>query len=880
MPGSVSRPSNREPLIPTTIPTATSFHSLPLLPHPTENCFSDNYGRTLLLRGLNVGGCSKVPTIKTKIKVLNDLTEKVEVEETVSYSGRPFKSVEEAAEWWKKLRQWGVGIVRWVVTWEAIEPKAIGQYDDEYIDYLYRVLEKAGEYGLRVFIDIHQDCWSRLSGGSGAPAWTFSLVGLDYRKFHSTFTAAMLPPHPDEPGLPPVAPYIFSEPHLPPHQTALSKPSSHLWPTNYSKFAAATMFTMFFAGATFAPVHVVAVPGIGWKNIGELMQDAYINAFRYVARRLAGLECIVGWDAMNEPHPGYIGLPSLKRWNQNTELHLGVMTNGVQGMILASGGEGAPDPDLKIKLPVYHRSWPWPSAISEYVEYELRNAPRVWQDGKPDIWKEAGVWWWDEKSKVGYSCKEDYFTKHPETGAPIDFEKDFYEPFLRRCLAGVREGRAEGVKDLNLLESAGMGQWSFIEPVPNIGPPTLLEDAEEESDTNSRANVSCFEKRLSYSISFDVGALALGSRNFFEHSYFGRLGLLGNYRSQFTRLVSHVKTLRKSGKPTPVLVGETGVPFDINGFEAYKTGDVHWQLVMLDSIVGGMERVGKGNLNWTLWNFTSENYVAVDASGTIEAGDGWNSEDFSLVTRDNAMAEVPYTSKSSAPEGCRTASLTPNNSGVPLTRAQLFGDFYSGARCIGAWIRPYPAKIAGMLLKSQFTLANVDNGTKMCWGGTFEMKYSASVASDKQPEIARTTEIYIPAYHYGGESWTLKLSISKPGRGGAYDGAMILTSVISTSETSGTASLDRICPDSKVTWTYSEEKQTLEVVHSPRLAGYTIEVTAQVGLPPQKEWSVWEHILVWSLLALLGILIAIFAGSWFISKTMELRRVEFYRRGG
>lgn len=35
-----------------------------------------------------------------------------------------------------------------------------GVYDDEYIDYIYKVLEKAGENGLKVFIDVHQDCVS------------------------------------------------------------------------------------------------------------------------------------------------------------------------------------------------------------------------------------------------------------------------------------------------------------------------------------------------------------------------------------------------------------------------------------------------------------------------------------------------------------------------------------------------------------------------------------------------------------------------------------------------------------------------------------------------------------------------------------------------
>lgn len=35
-----------------------------------------------------------------------------------------------------------------------------GKYDDEYISYVFSVLEKAGQRGLKVLIDVHQDCVS------------------------------------------------------------------------------------------------------------------------------------------------------------------------------------------------------------------------------------------------------------------------------------------------------------------------------------------------------------------------------------------------------------------------------------------------------------------------------------------------------------------------------------------------------------------------------------------------------------------------------------------------------------------------------------------------------------------------------------------------
>ena len=44
-----------------------------------------------------------------------------------------------------------------------------GVYDDEYLAYIKEIVRKADEYGIGVFIDPHQDVWSRFTGGSGAP---------------------------------------------------------------------------------------------------------------------------------------------------------------------------------------------------------------------------------------------------------------------------------------------------------------------------------------------------------------------------------------------------------------------------------------------------------------------------------------------------------------------------------------------------------------------------------------------------------------------------------------------------------------------------------------------------------------------------------------
>jgi hypothetical protein len=49
----------------------------------------------------------------------------------------------------------------------------------DYLDYIRNLLSLLPTYGLTAFVSMHQDVWSRYSGGSGAPAWTIQAVGFD-----------------------------------------------------------------------------------------------------------------------------------------------------------------------------------------------------------------------------------------------------------------------------------------------------------------------------------------------------------------------------------------------------------------------------------------------------------------------------------------------------------------------------------------------------------------------------------------------------------------------------------------------------------------------------------------------------------------------------
>ena len=129
--------------------------------------FKDEHGRTLMLRGVNLSGGSKVPY---KPDGATYIRKGFFDHRDVSFVGRPFP-LHEADEHFTRLREWGFTFLRFLITWEAVEHAGPGIYDEAYLDYLCAVVEKANDYGIDLFIDPHQDVWSRFSGGDGAPGW-------------------------------------------------------------------------------------------------------------------------------------------------------------------------------------------------------------------------------------------------------------------------------------------------------------------------------------------------------------------------------------------------------------------------------------------------------------------------------------------------------------------------------------------------------------------------------------------------------------------------------------------------------------------------------------------------------------------------------------
>jgi hypothetical protein len=231
--------------------------------------FLDALGRKVLLRGVNLAGSSKVPRVPNgATHIPSDYHDHREV----SFIGRPFP-LEEADEHFARLHHWGFNCLRLLTTWEAIEHSGPGVYDEAYLDYLYQVVKKAGEYDFYVFIDPHMDMWSRMTGGSGAPGWTLEAAGLALSRLDAAEAAITM-----------AARY--------PNYAKMS------WGNNTYRLGSATMYTLFFGGERFAPQ--LRVDG---ENIQPFLQRHFIQAMAQVAQRMVDFPHMLGYDCRTSRIP-------------------------------------------------------------------------------------------------------------------------------------------------------------------------------------------------------------------------------------------------------------------------------------------------------------------------------------------------------------------------------------------------------------------------------------------------------------------------------------------------------------------------------------------------------------------------------------------------
>ncbi|KAL6302254.1 glycoside hydrolase superfamily [Sparassis latifolia] len=633
--------------------------------------FVDAHGRVCNLRGVNVSGSCKTPANHDHDSFPANHAE-------VTFVDRPFP-LEEAPEHFARLRRWGLTLIRFLVTWEAIEHAGPGVYDLEYLEYLRSLLSLLPQFGITAFVAMHQDVWSRYSGGSGAPAWTLEAVGFDLHGL-------------EEPG----AAWLKGV-----------KGGGHveeergLWPCGYQKLAAATMATCFWAGDTFAPKLKVKHPQGEEVSIQTFLQSTFLDMWAIVVKTVGNLEGVLGFEIMNEPHRGYIELQSMHEFDYNTDLHLGHVPTAIQSFMLGAG--------YPTEVGHWTRSWPFPTRLTSQKVINT-SRQKAWRDDGPTegrcLWEMHGVWGWDKIKNTSVVLRESYFKKHPMTGQKVEWYTDFYYPLINRWTDRVRSvSNAE--------------KMVFLEPIPNEFCPSSW--TVERRPSNMVYAPHWYDLNALFSKAFgDFSVNVQGlSRGMFilRALYWGQQGARDNFSLQIQNIVEEGY---KSLGETPVVIGECGLPMDMNKGEAFQTDNWFWQSRMMDAMITALERSLVG---FTLWNYNPDN--------SDHTGDDWNGENFSWFSRRRAL------------------------SGAWLDLAQVSPTLDNGARILRSVVRPYPAKTAGIPLRfdyeintGQFTFEWANPQTS----GKQETADSGGHASVRRPPLtdypaltSKETEIFMPS---------------------------------------------------------------------------------------------------------------------------------------
>lgn len=610
--------------------------------------FVDEHGRTVLLRGINLAADAKLPRVAA---VDGD---------KYSYVGSPFP-LDEADEHFARLKKLGYNVVRYLFTWDALEHKGPGQYDEEYIDYTIEMLRKLRKHGFMVFMDPHQDVWSLHTGGSGAPEWTLLAAGLDRAGFAETHAAVV-------------------------HDFDAKDPIIMHWASNYHRLACQVMFTLFFAGETFAPKCK-----LNGRNLGAYLADHYFAAVEHFARRVHAVpelrDTVIGWESMNEPGHGLIGYGDITVLpDEPHHVKLGTAPTPYEAMRLGCGE---------------------PATVEKWTFTAV--GPR--KSGTADIRPRRGCWLSPEQLR---DVDARFGWERSWPGGCIWRLHGLYDdrrPLLKNYFAYDKSGRP--LTDSSFVNTVFVQHWqryfdtiSSVSPswlvlmqCPVNNPPPDLVSQNIKLDASRVVYTPHYYDGLTLMLRrwrlFNVNAIGV-MRNHYRFTpilsvRLGERAIRTSFRDQFRFICAESAALLGPG--IPVLMSEVGIPFDIDDKAAFASGDYSAQIRALDANMYGLEGA---LLNYTLWVYAGFN--------THAKGDCWNGEDLSIYSTDD----------------------------VPTDAARRRDDGTDGLRAREAVIRPAPLAVSGTIVAYSFDIHKA----------VFTLRISADAALAK----THPTLVYVPFF--------------------------------------------------------------------------------------------------------------------------------------
>eukprot|EP01132_Coremiostelium_polycephalum_P007754 gene7754-9539_t len=164
------------------------------------------------------------------------------------------------------LQEWGLNSVRFGVMWAGVEPEQRGVYNTTYLNYLRNTVDMMQQYNIFALLDCHQDLYSWVYCGDGAPAW--ASVPKGGKQF----------PEPID------KPYQVDNNTLVPSGSQCGK---HPWASYYGSEAVSGAFQSLYDNY-------------------EGIQDAFSGYWQQVADTFKSSQNVLGYELINEPWAGDI----------------------------------------------------------------------------------------------------------------------------------------------------------------------------------------------------------------------------------------------------------------------------------------------------------------------------------------------------------------------------------------------------------------------------------------------------------------------------------------------------------------------------------------------------------------------------------------------
>lgn len=570
--------------------------SFPLTRLRTDRTYlRDGHGRYVFFHGVNLSGSTKNPAA-------------VSPQGVPTYVGKPFP-LEKAREELAKIRSLGFNSLRLLVIWEGIEPLRRGEYDHEYLAYIREVVKLAGEQGLYVLLDMHQDMFSRHLSvkynehppqyggpgsfqstllalvqpytdsvrGDGAPRWAVEaclpekkmsspswgypriLGGLDgdtlaaVASLYSKITGGDGTVGPDSEWL---GYFLINLPG----RFAVNE-TSDLLPFTFWGIAMtlsldeARCYACLLAGDA-------AFPGLvkDGMSIKDYLQEAYANAWVKVVEQVKDLPNVIGYDIMNEPSGNFLVLTA------------------AAGMIRAGAIEGA-------RAALIGLLGEETGGEVYDVLVGLRLLP---PDASPETLK---LWGLDQLDLMGIAQLNN------------GFDQNHLRPFLGRVGRAILEVDPKAVI---YFEGSKSLSWMLGSPAGGLGGqweiPMTRPDGVEQIVFAPHWYPDIYPFP-----GFNQSPRSMAVEEVRHRDYQPKLE------------AAREPAAYSLGNP-PVVFGEFGTYFNFNGIQRSIAEGYAPSAHILDNYYEAFERMFQSRM---LWCYSPEN--------SYEYGDGWNKEDFSVV---------------------------------------------------------------------------------------------------------------------------------------------------------------------------------------------------------------------------------------------------------